>query len=423
VATDVIFVAGKDIIEEAGGHGSYIRALTLAAVGAGYTPHIFCVGREAGVFDTPYGRIHRSASPLRWIIRHGPGEGFRTRFLPFHQDTIRRRIEKFLRARSGAFIVHGAGPWGVIGVDIAEQLSTSDRAIVPVVTIWSTMRDEHEAKRRGVSRQHGVGAWLRAQMEYRWMAMTVASKDTRAITRSARVLVNYESVARQVREIPDHAPIDILPYAAERAFDDPPSPRPRPAAVASLEPADAPMVLAVSRHDSRKGLDVLIAALGLLRDRGIRFRACVVGPGPLLDVHRRLVDGHGIGDSTAIVGYATDPVAYLQHADVFVLPSIQEGSGSLSMLEAMQAGLAIVASDVDGIPEDVANGDSAVLVPPGDAGALADALQHVLTDPARRERLGRRAREVFEERFTADRFSRSLGNLYRGLLQEAEGSG
>jgi glycosyltransferase involved in cell wall biosynthesis len=422
-AREVVVVSGKDILEEVGGHGTYVRAMCRAALGAGFSPHVFCAGREAGVLDTPFGRVHRVASPLRLVTRHGPGEGLRTRFLPFHRRQIRSQIEEFLQDRSGAFIVHGLGPWGAIGVEVAARMTTPNRTIIPIVTIWSTVHDEHEGKRRGVSRHHGLGAWMRAQFEYRWMMTAVQPSDTRAITRSTRVLVNYESVARQVRQIAGHAPIEVVPYASEMAFDDPPAPRPRPDVFGGLEQPGVPVLVALSRHDSRKGIDILIEALRLLRSRGVGFRACVVGPGPLLDVHRRLARTLGITDTTTIVGHAEDPIAFLQHADVFVLPSIQEGSGSVSMLEAMQAGLAIVASDVDGIPEDVSHGDSAQLVPPGDPVALADALERVLADEGLRRQLQRRAREVFEARFSADTFSRSVGRLYLELTREALADG
>jgi glycosyltransferase involved in cell wall biosynthesis len=82
----------------------------------------------------------------------------------------------------------------------------------------------------------------------------------------------------------------------------------------------------------------------------------------------------------------------------------------------MQVGLAIVASDIDGIPEDVHHDDSAELVPAGDAGLLSQALERVILDDALRSRLQRRSRQVFEEQFTATRFAESLGNLYRDLL-------
>ena len=116
-----------------------------------------------------------------------------------------------------------------------------------------------------------------------------------------------------------------------------------------------------------------------------------------------------------LAGAVPDPIPYLRRADVFVLPSLQEGSGSLSLIEAAQAGLPIVASDVDGIPEDVEHERSALLVPPGEPRALASALQRLIQQPELRERLGRASRDVFETRFSPERMSADLGRVYTEL--------
>jgi glycosyltransferase involved in cell wall biosynthesis len=144
----------------------------------------------------------------------------------------------------------------------------------------------------------------------------------------------------------------------------------------------------------------------------VRFRACLVGHGPLLEPHRRLARQLRLDDIVAITGWVFDPFAYLRHADVFVLPSFQEGSGSLSLIEALQAGLPVVASNIDGIPEDVTDGDSALLVEPGNIDQLSQALALALTDAGLRGRLQRRAREIFIEKFSAEAFTDALGDLY-----------
>ena len=148
---------------------------------------------------------------------------------------------------------------------------------------------------------------------------------------------------------------------------------------------------------------------------GFRFRACLVGGGPLLEFHRRLVTQLGLNDVISIVGWVSDPTQYIQKADVFVLPSIQEGSGSLSLIEALKAGVPVVASQIDGIPEDVGDGDSALLVQPGNVSQLCDALKQVMTDGALRRRLQRRSRETFVERFSPEAFTAALRATYAEL--------
>ena len=81
-----------------------------------------------------------------------------------------------------------------------------------------------------------------------------------------------------------------------------------------------------------------------------------MGRGELLYAHRLLAKNLGLGSTTVLTGLVPDPLSYLSCADIFVLPSIRECSGSLALLEALQAGAAVIASDVDGIPEDVKHG-------------------------------------------------------------------
>ncbi|MGH9938916.1 MAG: glycosyltransferase family 4 protein, partial [Blastocatellia bacterium] len=188
-----------------------------------------------------------------------------------------------------------------------------------------------------------------------------------------------------------------------------------PAGLEALKPAGAPLLVAVSRQDPRKGVDVLLRALAELQSRGVAFRACIVGGGLLLEAHQRLAGRLGLGASVMLTGRVPDSYNYLQQADAFVLPSLQEGSGSVSLLEALQAGVAVVASNIDGISEDVTDGESALLVEPGDAAALSHALERVLTDAELRGRLQRRARESFVEKFSAETFTKALCDLYAEL--------
>jgi glycosyltransferase involved in cell wall biosynthesis len=240
--------------------------------------------------------------------------------------------------------------------------------------------------------------------------------ERRACLEAAAVLVNYDAVARQLRAAyGDTVRWRKVPYASESAFLARSGDSPRPASWRALRPAEAPVVLAVSRHDPRKGLDVLLRAFAALRIRGVPFRGSLVGGGPLLGASRRLAGRLGLDGQVVVEGFVPDPRPYLAHADAFAVPSIREGSGSLSLVEALEAGLPVVASACDGIPEDVDDGRSALLTPPGDVEALAAALARLLTDGGLRAALGRGAREVHARRFSVTAFVAALGAVYADL--------
>ena len=105
----------------------------------------------------------------------------------------------------------------------------------------------------------------------------------------------------------------------------------------------------------------------------------------------------------------------LDAADVFVLPSRCEGM-PLVLLEAMDAGLPVVATRVIGSEEVVADGETGLLVPPEDPAALGTALARLLADPQLRARFGRAGRQRFLERFTGRRMAARTAVLYEDIL-------
>ena len=110
--------------------------------------------------------------------------------------------------------------------------------------------------------------------------------------------------------------------------------------------------------------------------------------------------------------------AHYRLADVLALPSLRDGMPN-ALLEGMACARAIVASNVGGMPDVVRDGENGVLVPPGDANALADAILSLLADPSRRARLGRAARATVESDFTPERELQRNLEIYRSVMRDA----
>ena len=164
-------------------------------------------------------------------------------------------------------------------------------------------------------------------------------------------------------------------------------------------------VLAVGRLVAKKGYPVLLAALKALRDEGRGVHCTIVGAGVDRDALESLVREFDLTTTVEFVGSRTHQqvAAHYHEADVFVQASVVLDNGDRdgipnSLLEAMASGLAVVASDVAGIPEVVADG-CGLLVASGDATPLADALSLLADDAALRAQLGRRARAHVVEWF------------------------
>jgi glycosyltransferase involved in cell wall biosynthesis len=164
-----------------------------------------------------------------------------------------------------------------------------------------------------------------------------------------------------------------------------------------------------SRLDPIKGLNYLVEAVALLRGQGIPVHLELVGDGPLAGSLRRQVSALHLDEQVRFTGYLPDVESRLASWDVFVLPSLSEAH-SLSLLEAMRAGKAILATNVGGNPESVRNGVEAVLVPPADAGALAKGLEALALNRPLRDRLAAGARRRFETNFTDAAMKRGLAD-------------
>ncbi len=166
-------------------------------------------------------------------------------------------------------------------------------------------------------------------------------------------------------------------------------------------PLDVPVVLAVCRLEAQKGVDVAVRALPTIRERHPETQLVVLGEGPQRSELERLAGSLDV--PVHLPGRVPDVGAWLRRADLLVHPARWEGFG-LALLEAMLAGLPVVATNVSSIPEIVVDGETGLLVPSDDATALAGAVTRVLDDPGNYGERGRaRACAEFSVARMADR--------------------
>ncbi len=155
-----------------------------------------------------------------------------------------------------------------------------------------------------------------------------------------------------------------------------------------------PNILYVGRFESRKGLTYLLKAYRTLRREGIDCRLLVAGTGPQEREVRRYIATRRLG-GIELLGRISeaDKIRAFATADIFCSPATGSESFGIVLLEAMASGTAIVCSDIHGYKGVVRRGEQALLVPPKDPAALADALGALLRNPELRERMGESGRE------------------------------
>ena len=179
------------------------------------------------------------------------------------------------------------------------------------------------------------------------------------------------------------------------------------------EPRAVPRVLFLANLLPEKGPLVLVATLGELARRGVAFSATFAGA-PSREIGaeqmRAAIIAAGLAERARYVG-AVDPggrATLFRDHDVFVLPTAREAFG-LVVLEAMAAGLPVIATREGALPELVSDSETGILA---ERDRLADPIARLLADPAERARMGRCGRERFLARFTAAEFERQLGAVF-----------
>lgn len=177
----------------------------------------------------------------------------------------------------------------------------------------------------------------------------------------------------------------------------------------------APRIVAVSRFDPVKGLDVLVRAIAEVRSD---VRVVVFGDGPERSRIEALISELGVGDRVELAGWADDVRARLVDFDLFVLPSRLEGL-PMSLLEAMQAGVAAIATDVGSVDEVIDDGVTGRIVPPDDPSALAAAIDELVADDERRAKMASAGREVALAKFTSDANVAAYEALYDEVLERS----
>lgn len=189
-------------------------------------------------------------------------------------------------------------------------------------------------------------------------------------------------------------------------------------APAPLPARSRPWVGTVAHLSPEKGHRILLEALARLRHRWPEVTYVFVGNGDQKESLRALAQALEVARQVLFLGFRDDSEALMKQFDLFCLPSLSEGLSS-AILAAMASELPVVATRVGGIPELVVDGETGLLVPAGQAEALAAALDCLLEDSELRRRMGQAGRRRVETCFTLERKLKETEKSYQELLRQA----
>jgi glycosyltransferase involved in cell wall biosynthesis len=276
---------------------------------------------------------------------------------------------------------------------------------LPVLTTY------HDADYEPVVREGNPGLTPLKQLTLRILDVATV------VVSRARIVAVSEYVAASVRRrlLVPRARITVVPNAVDTEVFAPDAAR-RAAVRAALDlTASQPVVVCVGRMTPQKGQDVLLRAFSEVLRARPESRLVLVGDGAQRREYEELAGRLGLGSAVRFLGVRADVPDILKAADVLALPSRHEGFG-LVLTEALACSLPVVATRTGPVPEIVRDGETGRLFPPGDAAALAGALDGLLGDAAGRRRMGEKARADAEARFSLPVMVARLQSLYEDAV-------
>lgn len=286
---------------------------------------------------------------------------------------------------------------------------------------WSTLLETSLAKRIAGTRalihaQHGMeygdrpsSAWKRA-LKRVGLRYAIRASD-RIVAVSAAGL----EWCRTTWDVPDDK-LTLIPNGVETSTSDQAA-RDRRHMRRELGLAESDFVIgSVASLRAVKNFPCLIESLASILDSLPSARLIIAGDGPERETLEELIVKLGLEDEARLLGERSDVPALLHAMDVFALASHSEGM-SLAILEAMGAGLPVVATSVGGNPEIIADGSTGLLVPPDDSDSLANAVLELYRDPRRRERMSAKARTKVETSFSMSLMVQRYEELFTAMMR------
>lgn len=342
-----------------------------------------------------------------------------------HVGELARRLQQ------RGWAVQVAGPDGVMD-GVGEQT-----AAVAVPTSWHPLA-LRRARRQLVPLLHGVDVVHAHGLKAAMVALTIRRRPPLVLTVHNLVVGTQQGVIRRVlggveRWIVGHVDdvIVISPEIGDRVA--PRQPLDRRHEILPVSPLrtvtrsrhevrstydigdDAPLVVVVARHHPQKDLPMFLAALADVRGRVPDARAIVVGDGPERAAVEAARHRLGLDEVVVIAGHRPNPIDEMHAADVVALSSVWEGS-PLAVAECLSIGVPLVSTAVGTVTRHLVDGESARIVPVGDARAMADALVELLGDAPLRTRIGAAGHDVAVATFDGDRLVELVIEVYRAAV-------
>lgn len=388
----VIIISGKNPLENPGGLGSYSLSLAKSVAHQNYNVILLCFGKSNKTIPFVNG------IEILQLKVHG-GSLFSAGSIFINLQLGRKlsaHLSDFSMKNISAII--GAGIWFRSGLKFRNQLDSKPKL---VAAYFTTYQHEFKGHLKGSSASlFGPLVFLQSAILYMFALLFFSPYERSGLKKCDMILVHYSSTKDLLnKEIPSLAPkIQLLrmPNIYVSKFGNPA----KDLASDDLQNSSINFLF-VNRLDARKGLGQFMLAYKkfLEENPSARFRCDVVGSGHFFRNYEKLSQRLKLSSDIKFHGFLANPYELCTSKTVYILAALEEGSSSISLIEAMSRGLPSIVSDVDGMKEDIRDGIDGFLYDPYDVTSFLRVATHYRDDPSLMQIHGESAKTRFQAKF------------------------
>ncbi|MBL7036450.1 glycosyltransferase family 4 protein [Candidatus Microgenomates bacterium] len=408
----VFLISGKSPVTKPGGYAAYSHNLAKVFIKLGHKVYIIAQGDKNNITKTKIGDEHLVNSSL--IDKLPFFKSLELAALPFFSYLFVKEIEKIIvKNKIDKFIVWGAGPWSYAGVSIKNKFKNRVKFIVSYFTTFPhEMRGSYNAINVA---DYGFVTKLKYFVVLNVVAKMYARLENSIVHTCDIVACHYNSTKKILKKefsLPNKKMNKIAYYVEIFQRNDKKTKEDLKLekSLSKVFKTKKTLVI-ICRQDPRKGINFLLRAFKTVREKTDNIKLIMVGSGSMFKSNQKLAKKLGISSDVIFTGFVSDFKTILKKSDVFVFPAVEEGSGSLSILEAMKEGKAIITTKCDGIPEDIVNRKDGILVPMLDEHSLSDAILEVINNPKLIKKLGNNAKKAYISKFSFDYMKKDVEKL------------
>lgn len=406
----VVIIAGKSPYTSTGGYASYARNIAKIITATGHPVHLLTFGDRRKIEKRDIAKVHFIQS--RWLNHLPLIRNIELVALPFYSFFFLRELLTISKSYGNRkIIVWGVGPWALAGAILKIMYG---RSVVLLSSHFTTFRHEMRGSLDAIQvEDYGITAKLKYLFVYHVISRIYSFLSSLVVRESKKIITHYKSTEEILNDEfhPSREKFFRMKYFVEvfaKEIKVPISKRMQKA-LASKKP----IVTSICRQDPRKGINYLLHAMALVKSE-VDCECLIVGAGIMRDANKYLAKKLGLS-WVVFPGVVSDIHNVLRHSSVYVLPTVEEGSSALSIIEAMSQGTPIVTTRSDGIPEDITDGYSGLLVPTHNAPLLARAIVRVLKDKSLAKNLAANARRMYEKKFAFSAMKEDVEKLLESL--------